>query len=104
MLSPVRRVSQVARGVLGRLTDSLLFLAGGWLTVQALRFLEFTSSGNIEALKKLKDRFLKDLLIIGGIVLSLTLGISKVFALIKGLTVLLLKVTFGGLLTDGFKF
>ena len=104
LLSPVRRVSQVARGVLGRLTDSLLFLAGGWLTVQALRFLEFTSSGNIEALKKLKDRFLKDLLIIGGIVLSLTLGISKVFALIKGLTVLLLKVTFGGLLTDGFKF
>ena len=104
LLSPVRRVSQVARGVLGRLTDSLLFLAGGWLTVQALRFLEFTSSGNIEALKKLKDRFLKDLLIIGGIVLSLTLGISKVFALIKGLTVLLLKVTFGGLLTSGFKF
>ena len=104
LLSPVRRVSQVARGVLGRLTDSLLFLAGGWLTVQALRFLEFTSSGNIEALKKLKDRFLKDLLIIGGIVLSLTLGISKVFALIKGLTVLLLKVTFGGLLTTGFKF
>ena len=104
LLSPVRRVSQVARGVLGRLTDSLLFLAGGWLTVQALRFLEFTSSGNIEALKKLKDRFLKDLLIIGGIVLSLTLGIGKVFALIKGLTVLLLKVTFGGLLTKGFQF
>ena len=74
LLSPVRRVAQVARGILGRLTDSLLFLAGGWLTVQALRFLEFTSSGNIEALKKLKDRFLKDLLIIGGIVLSLTLG------------------------------
>ena len=38
LLSPVRRVSQVARGVLGRLTDSLLYLAGGWLTVQALRF------------------------------------------------------------------
>ena len=104
LLTPVRRVAQVARGILGRLSESLLFLAGGWLTVQGLRFLRLNSEGNIEALKKFKDRFLKDLLLIGGLVLGLTVGFGKVFALVKGLGALILKITFGGLLTRGFKF
>ena len=104
LLSPVRRVAQVARGILGRLTDSLLFLAGGWLTVQALRFLEFTSSGNIEALKKLKDRFLKDLLLMGGLVLGLTVGFGKVLTIIGKLSARIFQITFGGLFTKGFSF
>ena len=104
LLTPVRRVAQVARGILGRLSESLLFLAGGWLTVQGLRFLRLNSEGNVEALKKFKDRFLKDLLLIGGLVLGLTVGFGKVFALVKGLGALILKITFGGLLTRGFKF
>jgi len=104
LLSPVRRVAQVARGILGRLTDSLLFLAGGWLTVQALRFLEFTSSGNIEALKKLKDRFLKDLLLMGGLVLGLTVGFGKVLSIIGKLSARIFQITFGGLFTKGFSF
>ena len=104
LLSPVRRVAQVARGILGRLTDSLLFLAGGWLTVQALRFLQFTSEGNIAALKKLKDRFLKDLLLMGGLVLGLTVGFGKVLAIIGRLSARLLQVTFGGVLQRGFGF
>ena len=104
LLSPVRRVAQVARGILGRLTDSLLFLAGGWLTVQALRFLQFTSEGNIAALKKLKDRFLKDLLLMGGLVLGLTVGFGKVLAIIGRLSARLLQFTFGGVLQKGFGF
>ena len=104
LLSPVRRVAQVARNVLGRLTDSLLFLAGGWLTVQALRFLQFTSEGNIAALKKLKDRFLKDLLLMGGLVLGLTVGFGKVLAIIGRLSARLLQFTFGGVLQRGFDF
>ena len=104
LLSPVRRVAQVARGILGRLTDSLLFLAGGWLTVQALRFLQFTSEGNIAALKKLKDRFLKDLLLMGGLVLGLTVGFGKILSIIGRLSARLLKFTFGGVLQKGFGF
>ena len=104
LLSPVRRVAQVARGILGRLTDSLLFLAGGWLTVQALRFLQFTSEGNIAALKKLKDRFLKDLLLMGGLVLGLTVGFGKVLTIIGRLSARLLQFTFGGVLQRGFGF
>ena len=104
LLTPVRRVAQVARGILGRLTDSLLFLAGGWLTVQALRFLQFTSEGNIAALKKLKDRFLKDLLLMGGLVLGLTVGFGKVLTIIGKLSARLLQFTFGGVLQRGFGF
>ena len=104
LLTPVRRVSQVARGILGRLTDSLLFLAGGWLTVQALRFLQFTSEGNLAALKKLKDRFLKDLLLMGGLVLGVTVGFGKVLSIIGRLSARLLQFTFGGVLQRGFGF
>ena len=104
LLSPVRRVAQVARGILGRLTDSLLFLAGGWLTVQALRFLQFTSEGNLAALKKLKDRFLKDLLLMGGLVLGVTVGFGKVLSIIGRLSGRLLQFTFGGVLQRGFGF
>ena len=104
LLTPVRRVAQVGRNILGRLTDSLLFLAGGWLTVQALRFLQFTSEGNLAALKKLKDRFLKDLLLMGGLVLGVTVGFGKVLSIIGRLSGRLLQFTFGGLLQRGFGF
>ena len=104
LLTPVRRVAQVGRNILGRLTDSLLFLAGGWLTVQALRFLQFTSEGNLAALKKLKDRFLKDLLLMGGLVLGVTVGFGKVLSIIGRLSGRLLQFTFGGVLQRGFGF
>ena len=104
LLTPVRRVAQVGRNILSRLTDSLLFLAGGWLTVQALRFLQFTSEGNLAALKKLKDRFLKDLLLMGGLVLGVTVGFGKVLSIIGRLSGRLLQFTFGGILQRGFGF
>ena len=104
LLTPVRRVAQVGRNILSRLTDSLLFLAGGWLTVQALRFLQFTSEGNLAALKKLKDRFLKDLLLMGGLVLGVTVGFGKVLSIIGRLSARLLQFTFGGVLQRGFGF
>ena len=103
LLSPVRRVAQVAKGILGRLGESLLILAGGWLTTQVLQFLKLNSEGNIEALKKFKDRFLKDLLIIGGIVLATTVGFGKIFTLVKGLGALLSRVTFSGFVLNSFK-
>ena len=103
LLSPVRRVAQVARNILGRLGEALLYLAGGWLTSQALKFLQLNSEGNIEALKKFKDRFLKDLLVIGGITLALTGGLGKVFGLVKVLGLLLTRLTFGGFLVNSFR-
>ena len=102
LLTPVRRVANVARGILGRLGEALLYLAGGWLTSQALSFLQLNSEGNIKALKKFKDRFIKDLLVIGGIFLATTVGFGKIFALVKGLGFLLTRVTFGGFIFKAF--
>ena len=103
LLSPVRRVATVARGILGRLGEALLYLAGGWLTSQALTFLQLNSEGNIDALKKFKDRFIKDLLLIGGLTLGFTVGFGKILGLVKGLGLLLTRVTFGGFVFNAFK-
>ena len=47
LLTPVRRVSQVAKGILGRLTDAFLFIAGGWLINTTLTFLRLRSEGTV---------------------------------------------------------
>ena len=102
LLSPVRRVANFTKGILGRLGDFLLILAGGWLTEKALQFIKLTSDKNIEGLKKFKERLLKDLLFIGGIVLATTIAFGKIFALTKLLGALALKITIAGALTQAF--
>ena len=39
LLAPVRKVQSAAQGILSRLTNFLLILAGGWLVEQTLQFL-----------------------------------------------------------------
>ena len=73
LLTPVRRVSTFARGILSRLTDFLLILAGGWLVDKTLTFLRLSSGDNIDALKEFRNKFLTDLAILGGIGLGLSL-------------------------------
>ena len=102
LLSPVRRVANFTKGILTRLGDFLLILAGGWLTEKALQFIKLTSDKNIEGLKKFKERLLKDLLFIGGIVLATTVAFGKIFALTKLLGALALKITLAGALTQAF--
>ena len=50
LLTPVRKVSTVAQGILGRLGNFLLFLAGGWLVDKTLTLIRLTSEGNIDKL------------------------------------------------------
>jgi len=102
LLSPVRRVANFTKGILGRLGDFLLILAGGWLTEKALSFIKLTSEKNIEGLKKFKERLLKDLLFIGGIVLATTIAFGKIFALTKLLGGLATKIVIAGALTQAF--
>ena len=68
LLTPVRRVANFTKGILSRITDSLLFLAGGWLVDQTLTFFRLTSEENVEGLKKFKEQLVANLLIIGGLV------------------------------------
>ena len=102
LLSPVRRVANFTKGILTRLGDFLLILAGGWLTEKALSFIKLTSEKNIEGLKKFKERLLKDLLFIGGIVLATTIAFGKIFALTKLLGGLATKIVVAGALTQAF--
>ena len=92
LLTPVRRVKQVAQGILSRLTDAFLFLAGGWLVNTTLTFLRLNAEGNEEELKKFKDKLVGSLIIMGGITLAATIAFGKLLALTKAFTATLLLV------------
>ena len=92
LLTPVRRVKQVAQGILSRLTDAFLFLAGGWLINTTLTFLRLKSEGTVEELKKFKDKLVGSLIIMGGITLAATIAFGKLLALTKLFTASLLLV------------
>ena len=92
LLTPVRRVKQVAQGILSRLTDAFLFLAGGWLVNTTLTFLRLNAEGNEEELKKFKDKLVGSLIIMGGITLAATIAFGKLLALTKLFTASLLLV------------
>ncbi len=103
LLTPVRRVANFAKGLLGRLTDFLLVIAGGWLTDQVLTFFRLKSQGNVDGLNKFKTKFLTDLLALGGIILLTTTGLGKIFALTKFIGAFALRLTFGSLLIQPFQ-
>ena len=92
LLTPVRRVKQVAQGILGRLTDAFLFLAGGWLVNTTLTFLRLSAEGNEEELKKFKDKLVGSLIIMGGMTLAATIAFGKLLVLTKAFTSSLLLV------------
>ena len=103
LLTPVRRVANFTKGILSRITDSLLFLAGGWLVDQTLTFFRLTSEENVEGLKKFKEQLVANLLIIGGLVLATTVGLGKVLGLTKILGGTLLRAGVFGVLTTPFQ-
>ena len=103
LLTPVRRVANFTKGILSRITDSLLFLAGGWLVDQTLTFFRLTSEENVEGLKKFKEQLVANLLIIGGLVLATTVGLGKVLGLTKILGGTLLRAGVFGVLTRPFQ-
>ena len=103
LLSPVRRVATFARGILSRLGEFLFILTAGWLTDKVLSFIRLSSEGNIDELNKFKRKFLFDLAILGGIGLTLTIGISKLVATIGSIAGLALKFAFSTLLVAPFR-
>ena len=103
LLTPVRKVATFSQGILSRLGNFLLILAGGWLTDKTLSFIRLSSEGNIDELNEFKRKFLFDLAILGGIGLTLTIGISKLVGTIGTLAGLALKFAFSTLLVAPFK-
>ena len=103
LLTPVRKVATFSQGILSRLGNFLLILAGGWLTDKTLSFIRLSSEGNIDELNKFKRKFLFDLALLGGIGLTLTIGISKLVATVGSLAGLALKFAFSTLLVAPFR-
>ena len=102
LLSPVRRVATFAQGILGRLGNFLLILAGGWLTDKILTFIRLGSEGNIDKLNEFKRKFLTDLGILATIGIGLTVGITKIIGTIGTLAGLALKFAFTNLIKKPF--
>ena len=85
----------LAQGILGRLGNFLLILAGGWLTDKILTFIRLGSEGNIDKLNEFKRKFLTDLGILATIGIGLTVGITKIIGTIGTLKLgLALKFAF----------
>ena len=103
LLTPVKKVATFSQGILSRLGNFLLILAGGWLTDKTLSFIRLSSEGNIDELNKFKRKFLFDLALLGGIGLTLTIGISKLVATVGSLAGLALKFAFSTLLVAPFR-
>ena len=102
LLTPVRRVSRFAQGILSRLSNFLLILAGGWLVDKTLSLIRLSSEGNVDKLNEFKRKFLRDLLLLGGIGVGLTLGVGKIVATVGRLSGLALKLAFSGLIKAPF--
>ena len=102
LLTPVRRVSQVAKGILGRLTDAFLFIAGGWLINTTLTFLRLRSEGTVEEMKEFRNKLIANLLILGGIMVGVTVAFSKLLPLIGFFKKSLLSVITTGFIKKPF--
>ena len=98
LVMPVRRIARKAQGFLSRLGNFFMILAGGWLTDKALTFIRLASGDNIDALNEFKDKLIKDLLIIGGIGLTFTIGIRRILGLVGRLGAAAFKITFNRIL------
>ena len=103
LLTPVRKVATFSQGIFSRLGNFLLILAGGWLTDKTLSFIRLSSEGNVDKLNEFKRKFLFDLAILGGIGLTLTIGLSKLVGTIGSIAGLALKFAFSTLLVAPFK-
>ena len=80
-----------------------MILAGGWLTDKALTFIRLASGDNIDALNEFKAKLIKDLLILGGIGLTFTIGIRRILGLVGRLGAAAFKITFNRILKTPIK-
>ena len=99
---PVRRLAQKTQFGLARLGDFLLILAGGWLTNTVVNMINANADGNIDLLNQLKVTLTKQLLIIGGTMVALSLGFKTILSGIGSLATSALRLGRGGLLRQPF--
>ena len=103
LTQPLQRIGIKTQNTLGNLTQFLLTLAGGWLTITGIDLLAALSEGNVDKINKLKTRFLTGLTVIAGTLTAISLGIKKTLAIVGLFAGNVGRVAFGGLLKVGLK-
>ena len=98
LTQPLQRVGVKTQGVLGRLQNFFLILAGGWLTTTGIDLLQSLSEGNVDKINELKTKFLGGLSIIAGTLTAMTLGIKNSLRILGLFVSNVSRVAFGGLL------
>ena len=103
LTQPLQRIGIKTQSTLGNLTQFLLTLAGGWLTVTGIDLLQSLAEGNVDKINKLKVRFIGGLTIIAGTLTAISLGIKRTLGVLTRFGTSLGRVAFGGLLKGGLK-
>ena len=103
LTQPLQRIGIKTQNTLGNLTQFLLTLAGGWLTITGIDLLAALSEGNVDKINKLKTRFLTGLTVIAGTMTAISLGIKKTLGILGTFSFRLAQVAFGGLLKGSLK-
>ena len=100
---PVRRLAQKTQFGLSRLTNFFLILAGGWLTNTVVNMINASADGNTDLFNQLKNTLQKQLLIVGGTMVAVSLGFKAILNGVGALASTALRLGRGGLLQVPFK-
>ena len=100
--TPVRRIAATTQGVLQRLVDFFLILAGGWLTNTLIDMINANADGNVDLLKSLQRKLATGLLVIGGTLTAITFGLSKILRLTALLASRAIRFGFNNILKRPF--
>ena len=100
---PVRRLAQKTQFGLSRLTNFFLILAGGWLTNTVVNMINASADGNTDLFNQLKNTLQKQLLIVGGTMVAVSLGLKAILNGIGALASTALRLGRGGLLQVPFR-
>ena len=100
--TPVRRIAATTQGVLQRLVDFFLILAGGWLTNTLINMINANADGNVDLLKTLQRKLATGLLVIGGTLTAITFGLSKILQLTALLASRAIRFGFNNILRRPF--
>ena len=103
LTQPLQRIGLKTQRTLGSLTQFLLTLAGGWLTITGIDLLRALSEGNVDKINVLKSRFIGGLTILAGTLTAMSIGIKKSFGILGRFAGTVGQVAFGGLLRAGLK-
>jgi hypothetical protein len=98
LFTPVQKIGQKTQGVLSRLFESFLFLAGGWLTVTSIDFIQALVEKNGEKIRRVGTVLAGGLVLIGGTITAVTIGLKSTLANLGRFVTSVGRVAFGGLI------